>query len=142
MSDPEKFVKKITDVPVLETGDKTMRDVFMVTDETVGSEEVTTGIVWVPPHTQNHTDTHHCEEIFYIIQGKGKILFDGTPVDVEAGNMVFMPKGVAHCVNNDTDDPIVLVWAIMDSLSNLGELADWHELEDAHGKDWSPWPFL
>jgi quercetin dioxygenase-like cupin family protein len=140
-----KFVFKITDVPFLETPDGTMRDSFMITEETCAAQEMTAGLVFVKPHTMNHEDIHDVEELFYIVKGKGKITYDGKPMDVEAGDMVFMPAHVAHRVINDTDKPYVAVWAILTKTSDLGEkllgeMKTWKEIEP--NKGWSKWPFM
>jgi mannose-6-phosphate isomerase-like protein (cupin superfamily) len=144
MQQEKKMVLKITDVPFLETEDSTMRDSFLITENTCGAQQVSAGLVFVPPRTQNHEDIHHVEEFFYIIQGRGQITYDGAPLDVEAGDFVFMPAGVAHRVINNSDEPYVALWAIMCKLSELPDLesaiARWHEVEPGSG--WSQWPFL
>lgn len=144
MTSEKKFVLKMTDVPFLETPDGTMRDSFIISEKTCGAKQVIAGLVFVPPHTQNHEDIHHVEEFFYIIQGRGQITYDGEPRDVEAGDFVFMPARVAHRVINNTDETYVALWAIMCQLSDLkdldAEVSTWKEVE--HGSSWSKWPFL
>ena len=144
MAGEEKHVFKLDSVPFLESTDGTLRDSFMITDETCGAQEVTAGIVFIRPHSQCHEDTHDVEEIFYIIEGRGKLTFDGVPVEVEAGDVVFMPVGVSHRVINDYDETYVALWAILQKWGDQHELKEevdtWHEIELNTG--WSKWPFL
>lgn len=144
MAAEKKYVFKLSDLPFLESTDGTLRDSFSVTDETCGAQEVTAGIVFIRPHSECHTDTHDVEEIFYIIEGRGKLTFDGKPVEVKAGDVVFMPSGVAHSVINDYDETYVAFWAILQKWSDQhklkAEVDTWHEIEPNTG--WSKWPFM
>lgn len=144
MASKRKYVFKLSDLPFLESTDGTLRDSFMITDETCGAQQVTAGIVFIRPHSQCHEDTHDVEEIFYIIQGRGKLTFDGKPVEVEAGDVVFMPAGVAHSVINDHDETYIALWAILQKWGDQHELREeintWREIELNTG--WSKWPFL
>jgi quercetin dioxygenase-like cupin family protein len=144
MVDRSKVVFKISDLPFLETPDGTLRDSFMVTEETCGSQQATAGIVFIRPHSRCHEDTHDVEELFYIIEGRGKLTFDGEPVEVEAGDVVFMPAHVAHQVINDTDETYVAFWAILTKTSGLGplneEIKTWREIEPNQG--WSKWRYM
>ncbi len=141
-----KFVFKITDVPFLETPDGTMRDSFIINKETCGAQGMTAGLVFVRPHDKNHEDVHEVEELFYIVKGKGKITYDGKPLDVEAGDMVYMPAHVAHRVINDSDKAYIAVWVILaKDASDLGptlveEMKSWKVIEP--NKGWSKWPYM
>ena len=139
-----KFVFKLSDVPFLESADGSLHDSFMITDETCGAQQITAGIVFIRPHSQCHEDTHEVEEIFYVIQGRGKLTYDGKPVEVEAGDVAFMPAGVAHRVINDYDETYVALWAILQKWGDQHELRrevnKWHKVE--LGSGWSQWPFL
>jgi len=66
-------------------------------------------------------------------------------MDVEAGDMVFMPAHVAHRVINDSDKPYIAVWAILTKTSDLGEkllgeMKTWKEIKPNTG--WSKWPYM
>lgn len=140
-----KLVFKLTDAPFLETPDGTLRDSFLITEETCGAQQITGGLVFVKPHTRCHEDVHDVEELFYIVKGKGKVTYDGKPVQVEAGDVVFMPAHVTHSVINDSDQPYIALWAILTKTSNLGEkllndIKTWKVIEP--NKGWSKWPYM
>lgn len=46
-------------------------------------------------------------EIIYILQGQGKVLFDGGEEAVEAGLCHYCPKGHAHSLINNSQDLLV-----------------------------------
>lgn len=129
---------KVADVPFLESQDGTMRDSFMITDETCGSKQFTAGLFWVKPRCHAHPDTHDMEEVFYIIQGKGTFLMDEEPLPIEAGDVVFVPGGVKHQLYNDGDETFILFWAIGAKWSDLTAIQQamkaWHEIDP--GTEW------
>ena len=51
---------------------------------------------------------------------------------MEAGDVVFVPKGHEHSVSNDGDEVLSLFWAIGEAWSKLPEIRDelgtWHEI--------------
>lgn len=49
-----------------------------------------------------HTHEGNCE-MFYIIEGTGKVLMDGEYERVEAGVCHYCPKGHTHSLINDSD---------------------------------------
>ena len=50
-----------------------------------------------------HTHDTSCE-VFYILSGKGKILYDDGCEPLEAGSCHFCPKGHAHSLINDSPE--------------------------------------
>lgn len=46
-------------------------------------------------------------EIIYILEGKGKVLFDGAYEPVESGVCHYCPKGHTHSLVNDSDADLV-----------------------------------
>jgi quercetin dioxygenase-like cupin family protein len=143
MVDKSRVVFRIPALPFLESADGTLRDSFMITEATCGSQQATAGIVFIRPHSRCHEDTHDVEELFYIIAGRGKLTFDDEPVEVEAGDVVFMPAHVAHRVVNESDETYVAFWAILTKTSRLTalneEVKHWSEIEPNQG--WSEWPY-
>jgi mannose-6-phosphate isomerase-like protein (cupin superfamily) len=138
-----KQVFRIADVPFIESPDGIMRDSVMITDETCGSEQFSAGLFFVRPGGAGHADTHEgIEEVFYIIQGQANIEMDGEDCHVKAGDVVFVPAGVAHKVINTGDEQYIAFWLIGAKYSDLPdiqeELGKWPEIEPKD--DWGPLP--
>ena len=57
--------------------------------------------------------THDEDEIYYILSGHGKLRLDDEIVDVVPNQVVFIPKGVFHALDNsesDEDMTILTFW--------------------------------
>lgn len=48
-------------------------------------------------------------EHWFVVQGRGRVTLDGVPKDLEAGDAVDVPKGVAHRIENVGTDQLVFV---------------------------------
>ncbi len=46
-------------------------------------------------------------EIMYILEGKGKVLYNGEELRVEAGLAHYCPKGHSHSLINDSDKDLI-----------------------------------
>ena len=56
---------------------------------------------------------HEEDEIYYILSGKGKLTLDDKVVDVFANQVIFIPAGCFHALDNsqsDTDMTILTFW--------------------------------
>ena len=56
---------------------------------------------------------HEEDEIYYILSGKGKLQLDDKIVDVAEGQVIFIPAGCFHALDNrtsDTDMCILTFW--------------------------------
>lgn len=53
---------------------------------------------------------HQEDEVYYIIQGKGKIYVDGEDRDVQAGSVVYVAKQLEHYFHSITQDLHILVF--------------------------------
>ena len=129
-----RVVFKLTDVPLLESPDGTMRDSVMVTSETCGAQQYTAGLFWVRPSGRGHADKHPgLEEIYYIIEGRGTVVIDDRPHAIEAGDVVHIPDGSTHYLANDGHEPLGLFWAIPRSWNDLPsiqrELGRWRSVD-------------
>jgi mannose-6-phosphate isomerase-like protein (cupin superfamily) len=141
MASEPKVVFKITDVPLIESPDGTMRDSVMVTEDTCGAQQYTAGLFWVRPGTRGHADRHQGqEELYYIFAGRGLVFIDGKPHKIEAGDVVFVPDGSEHYLVNDGDEALGLFWAIAKRWSDLPDiqkgLSIWREIKP--GSEWPP----
>lgn len=56
--------------------------------------------------------THEEDEIYYILSGKGKLTLDDKIVDVEGGEVIFIPAGCFHALDNreSTEDLCILTF--------------------------------
>jgi quercetin dioxygenase-like cupin family protein len=123
MAEKQKVVFKITDVPLIESPDGRERDSVMVTDDTCGAKQFSAGLFFVRPGTKCHEGQHAGqEELYYIFQGKGKVMIDGVAHEVAAGDVVFIPDGCVHFPWNDGDETLGLFWVIPDRWSDMPEL--------------------
>ncbi len=131
-----KVVFRASDFELLESLDGTMRDIPMVTNETAGSDQYSAGFFWLRPGVTGHADTHPgMEELYYIFEGKARVIVDDVPHDFEAGDVVLIPAGANHYLTNQHDKPMGLFWALPEKWSNLpdivAELGSWKVVE--HG---------
>ena len=125
MADGMRYVFKVTDVPLIQSPDGTMRDSVMITEDTCGSDQYTAGLFWVRPGTHGHSDMHPAQdEVYYIIQGRGILHLEGVEHRMEAGDVVFVPMGHEHSVSNDGDEVLSLFWAIGAGWSTIPEIRD------------------
>ncbi len=75
-----------------------------------GAEKFSSGIVTVNPN-KGHSRHNHpgCEEIIYMLSGRGKMMVEigGKPVekDVAPGTMIHVPPGVFHASVNTAPEP-------------------------------------
>jgi mannose-6-phosphate isomerase-like protein (cupin superfamily) len=138
MSSDASAVFKIPSVPLIESPDGTMRDSVMVTSDTCGARQFSAGLFWVKPGTRGHEDSHAGqEELYYIFEGRGQVVIDGTPHRIEAGDVVFIADGRRHYLINDGDRTLGLFWALPKSWDQLPEiqreLGRWRAVQPGSG---------
>ncbi len=54
---------------------------------------------------QPHTE----DEMYYVIDGKGKFTCNGETIEVESGKVIFVEKGADHRFHDVTEDLTILV---------------------------------
>ena len=119
------MVFKATDFALLESLDGTMRDIPMVTHETAGSDQYSAGFFWLRPGVTGHADAHAgMEELYYIFEGKGQVVVDDVPHELEAGDVVLIPEGATHYLTNQHEQPLGLFWALPEKWSNLPDIVE------------------
>ncbi|HZH91573.1 MAG TPA: cupin domain-containing protein [Pyrinomonadaceae bacterium] len=54
---------------------------------------------------------HHLEteEVYYLLEGRGRMTVAGETRDVSAGDAIFIPRGAMHMLENTGDTPIRLL---------------------------------
>ena len=58
--------------------------------------------------TEEHYHVH-AEEIYYILQGRGRMWLEGKPGKVEAGDGIVIAPGRRHRIENIGDEPLVIL---------------------------------
>lgn len=93
-------IVKPEDVELKKLTGRDMR--LTITEETVGAEELSLGIIWVEPGSIVKPCHAHLkeEEVLYIEEGNGEVWVDKEIKKVNEGNFVFFPKGSKHMVRN------------------------------------------
>jgi mannose-6-phosphate isomerase-like protein (cupin superfamily) len=77
-------------------------------DPRFGSRRVTQFVGFIergraPAHT------HMYEEVIYILGGTGMVHVDERRVPIASGTSIFLPPGVAHCLENTGESPLKLL---------------------------------
>lgn len=80
---------------------------------------------FVPPHIHPNQD-----EFIYVLDGTFDLFLDGEDGKASTGDLVRMPRGIAHGIFNNSDDPVkALFW--VSPAGSLKELFDKiHDLTD------------
>jgi quercetin dioxygenase-like cupin family protein len=103
---------------------KGVRDIKVIYPETnMPTKSLVVGIVEIDPgeHTPRHK--HNCEEIYYVLEGKGEIESNGVRHPFESGDAVLNREGVYHRVYNSGDETIRLL--VVAGIMFVGLLPKW-----------------
>lgn len=55
-------------------------------------------------------------ETYYVLSGRGLYNENGTPVEVSAGDMTYCPDGEGHGIENNSDEPLIMLALILYTL--------------------------
>ncbi len=58
------------------------------------------------------------EEIYHFTRGRGSMTLGAEHLEVRAGDTVYIPPGLAHCVQNTGSEPLVLLCACSPAYSH------------------------
>lgn len=85
---------------------------WLITRETVGAQSTVVGRTVLRPGAKHDIHRHaNAEEWEYVIQGEAIKHIGDQSVRLSAGDVVFVPVGVDHGLENASDtDPVVTVW--------------------------------
>ena len=73
------------------------------------SEEVVFKKIVVNPCSELSLQKHNKRsEFWYVVEGKGFIVYNDMVKRVDAGYSIEIPVGTIHCIVNDTDDLLVM----------------------------------
>ena len=138
MAQSDGVVFKVADTPMSEMPNGKFRDSWMITDRTGTGKQLSAGLVWfAPDNTEGHPDVHDFDEVFYVIKGRARFVGDGVSHDVEAGDVVYCPKGMEHTYVTD-DSPLVIFWCITEGWEHMdddlkAEIAMWKDVDPTAG---------
>ena len=99
-----KYVVNVNEVPAGKIPGRETRD--LINGKTVGAKTISLRITDVLPGqvcTPGHTHTQ-CEEVIFILSGKGDIKIGDEVFPMKVGDAVFLPIGVGHLIRNTSKD--------------------------------------
>ncbi len=86
------------------------------------------------PPSKHGSDTDGFDETYIIISGACKLSLDGEILDVAAGDVIFIPGGVAHGLDNTDGESDVEIFAISNNTPVKG--SGQSEVYDARVSAW------
>lgn len=95
-----KYVVNVNEVPVGKIPGREIRD--LINGKTVGAKTISLRITDVLPGevcTPGHTHTE-CEEVIFILSGKGDIKIGEEVFPMKVGDAIYLPTGVGHLIRN------------------------------------------
>jgi oxalate decarboxylase/phosphoglucose isomerase-like protein (cupin superfamily) len=108
---------------------------WIVTRETVGSDNSVFGITYFPPGSRHEIHRHeNAEEVEYIVQGEGVARVGEDDVAMGAGDTVFVPRNDYHGFRNTSEtETAVMVWCYAGaaSLDEAGYITEAQDRGDA-----------
>ena len=91
---------------------QTLRDTYYLIDpESSPSKNLKAGftIVYAGGKTTGHSHHDH-EEVYYVLQGKGKMVVGEEEYDIRSGDTLYVPFGLFHTTYNTGILPLHLLW--------------------------------
>lgn len=73
-------------------------------DEMAGEQVININEGTLAPGGCTPPGVHEETEIYYIIAGSGKVVLDGQPLAVKPGDIIIIPGGVQHWIDNSKSD--------------------------------------
>lgn len=80
-----------------------------------GSSDEGMAIAQIQPQTQTSPHSHDQVEYFYIINGKGTLFLDDTPIDVVEGDVIQSLPNTYHTIKNTSDNEelkVMCIWRL------------------------------
>ena len=101
-----------------------VRDIKVVYPETgLPTKSLVMGIVEIEPDSHSPKHEHNCEEVYYILEGKGEIESNGVRHPFETGDGVLNRENVKHCVFNTGDEKLRML--VVGGIMFCGLLPEW-----------------
>jgi len=91
-----------------------LRDSFVIFDskETKNRYDIGYAIIYPGGKTGGHSH-EEAEEIYHIIDGRGKMILGDEEFDIESGDTFIVPSKVMHSTLNTGSTPIKFFWAVI-----------------------------
>ena len=95
-----KYVVNVNEVPVGKIPGREIRD--LVNGKTVGARSISLRITDVlPGEVCNPGHIHaECEEVIFILSGKGEIKIGQEVFPMNPGDAIYLPTGIGHIIRN------------------------------------------
>lgn len=105
--------------------DRIRRDVFLLLDpKETDSEALQVGYTVVYPGCSTRGHTHpELEEVYFYVEGRGKMVVGEREFPVQAGDVVYVPFGAYHSTINPHSLPLGFYW-----ITIKGEVASREEV--------------
>ena len=75
----------------------------------VSNESLTIKVTLLAGHNMNYHSHEHRNEVWTIVEGRGRTIVDGMKQNVKAGDVITMEAGVRHAIYADTDMTLIEV---------------------------------
>ncbi|GBD11226.1 Oxalate-binding protein [bacterium HR23] len=101
-----------------------VRDIKVIYPETgVPTKTLIMGIVEIAPGAHSPLHKHNCEEVYYVLQGRGMLESGGERYEVREGYAVYNPPDVPHRTFNTGDLPLRLL--VVGGIMFVGLVPQW-----------------
>jgi quercetin dioxygenase-like cupin family protein len=110
MTTPDQpFIIHLSDVPSIARGEGVSTRPLVGKWNTLAAH-LTTGVTAFAPGTVIPLHTHNVEETVMLLEGEATAVIDGTPYQLVAGDVTWVPAGVPHHFLNRGQGPMRIYW--------------------------------
>lgn len=81
------------------------------------------GIVEIAPGAHTPLHRHNCEEVYYVLQGRGYVESEGERYEFETGDAIYNRENTAHRVFNTGTEPVRL--CVVAGIMLMSLLPEW-----------------
>jgi quercetin dioxygenase-like cupin family protein len=100
----------VQDGAPMQQADKAVRDLKLVYPDTgLDARTLCMGLVEIDPGHASPMHRHNCEEVYYVLDGKGELEIDGETHPLVAGGASLQRPNLKHRVVNTGDVPLRLL---------------------------------
>ncbi len=79
---------------------------LLASPRTAGAQHLTVTVVEIEPGGRQRVHSHLPEQVYFILQGRGRMTVDSETREVCPGDCVFIPGQARHGLENTTDTPL------------------------------------